>query len=413
MIVVSHPTGNANVRATLRAFQKRGLLARFYTTLAWQSRSGSRLIPSSISAELDRRSYKNISKNLIETRVRRELPRHILEKLRFTSWYVHEDAPFSIDSVYRDLDEHVSRQLLRLKDVDTVYAYEDGALATFKSATALGLRRVYDLPIGYWKASREMAKEEAIVSPEWAMSLSALSDSERKCERKERELDSANVIVVASQFTKRSLQLFQGFDERKVFVIPYGAPMPQTKKKKISEPGKPLKALYVGSLSQRKGLSYLAEAMKALGKSVDLTLVGKPTVPTPVPVTKMCRDYHWIPSLPHADLLELMSQHDVLVFPSLFEGFGLVILEALSRGLPVITTSNTGGPDVLREGMDGFIVPIRSGAAIASCLQKLVDDRDLLEQMSRSALQRAAMLSWSNFEDLLYQSVCNEIGLPS
>jgi len=75
--------------------------------------------------------------------------------------------------------------------------------------------------------------------------------------------------------------------------------------------------------------------------------------------------HHWIASLPHPLILEQMRQHDVLVLPSLFEGYALVINEALSQGLPVIATANSGATEAVRDGVEGFIVPIRSSQAIA------------------------------------------------
>ena len=89
-----------------------------------------------------------------------------------------------------------------------------------------------------------------------------------------------------------------------------------------------------------------------------------------------------------------MGRHDVFVFPSLFEGLALVQGEALSQGLPVITTPNSGGADILRDGVDGFIVPIRDSDAIAERLLAFDADRTLLQQMSESARERAAQLDW-------------------
>jgi glycosyltransferase involved in cell wall biosynthesis len=91
-----------------------------------------------------------------------------------------------------------------------------------------------------------------------------------------------------------------------------------------------------------------------------------------------------------------MRDSDVLVFPSLFEGFGLVILEAMSQGVPVITTPNTGGVDVIQEGVDGFIVPIRSAEAIVDRVG-LLENRDFLTVMSLRALQKAALCSWGHY----------------
>jgi glycosyltransferase involved in cell wall biosynthesis len=111
--------------------------------------------------------------------------------------------------------------------------------------------------------------------------------------------------------------------------------------------------------------------------------------------------HRWIPSLPREKILEEMRRHDVLVFPSLFEGFGLVVTEALSQGLPVITTSHTCGPDVLTDGREGYLVPVRDPNAIADRLESLAGNRSLLSDMSAAALEKARELSWSGYRNRL------------
>jgi glycosyltransferase involved in cell wall biosynthesis len=91
----------------------------------------------------------------------------------------------------------------------------------------------------------------------------------------------------------------------------------------------------------------------------------------------------------------------VFVFPSLFEGFGLVLLEALAMGLPVITTAHTAGPDLIHEGVEGFIVPIRDSTAIAERLELLHREPARLAEMSRQARLRASEFSWGNYEETL------------
>jgi len=105
-----------------------------------------------------------------------------------------------------------------------------------------------------------------------------------------------------------------------------------------------------------------------------------------------------VASLPHAEILAEMRRHDVFVFPSLFDGFGLVLLEAMSQGLPVITTAHSAGSDIITDGKEGFVVPIRSSEAIAEKLQLLHGDRDRLHQMGTCALRRAREFSWTNYE---------------
>jgi glycosyltransferase involved in cell wall biosynthesis len=104
-------------------------------------------------------------------------------------------------------------------------------------------------------------------------------------------------------------------------------------------------------------------------------------------------------------MLAEMARQDVLVFPSLFEGFGLVILEAMAQGVPVITTEATAGPEVITEGEDGFIVPIRDANAIAARLDQLATDRERLRAMSVAAHAKAARLGWENYRAGLVAAV--------
>ena len=107
--------------------------------------------------------------------------------------------------------------------------------------------------------------------------------------------------------------------------------------------------------------------------------------------------------MPHGDLLREMRQHDVLVLPSLFEGFGLVILEAMAQGLVVIATPHTAAPDIFDDGIDGFIVPIRSSAAIAEKLQLLEGDRARLREMKMAAHKKAQLHRWEHYRSALAQ----------
>ena len=97
------------------------------------------------------------------------------------------------------------------------------------------------------------------------------------------------------------------------------------------------------------------------------------------------------------EFLREMSRADVFVFPSLFEGFGLVLLEAMSQGLPIIATAHTAAPDLIKEGESGFIVPIRSAQAIAEKLDLLARDSRLLSEMSHAARETAAEYTWEQY----------------
>jgi glycosyltransferase involved in cell wall biosynthesis len=410
MVIASHPTGNANSTAVVEALAEAQLLRMFYTCIVWRRDSLlARLTPGGVRRIMERRARVKLSPELVHTRPFRELMRNLLPRLRQQRWTAAETAPFSIDAVYRDVDRAVARGLKRHQGVRGVYAYEGGALQQFQVAGPMGIHRFYDLPIGYWRVNREISSEEFDLQPAWRGTLNALADSEAKVASKDEEIALADSIFVASTFTKRTLEKYPG-KVAPVTVIPYGTPPPTVIDRGPGEKGAPLRVIYVGSLTQRKGISYLFEAMEKLGGAATLTVVGRKVGQSDA-LDRACARHRWIASLPHREILAEMQQHDVFVFPSLFEGFGLVIGEALSQGLPVITTSHTGGPDILREGRDGFIVPIRDAEAIAARLLQLHDDRELLREMSENARARAGELSWQGYRDGTVAAVRAALGV--
>lgn len=401
-IILAHPTGNAFSRNAAIGLARHGALAEFWTCIAWNSASVLNCaLPERWRDELSRRAFPSEVSSRIHTRPWRELGRLLSGKLQLDSFTAHERGVFSVDAVYRTLDLHVARRLEKQQSVDAIYAYEDGALNMFKVGQTKGSKRIYDLPIGYWKAARQIQRTEAELRPEWAPTLSAMLDSDEKLQRKDDELRLANEIIVASSFTRQTLALAPQ-PTAKIRMVPYGAPVPVQEPHARSQ-GK-LKVLFVGILSQRKGIAYLFDAVRQMKGAVDLTLVGKPPVMCPALENEL-KVHRWIPSLPHYRILDEMDAHDVLVFPSLFEGFGLVLLEALSRGVPVITTPHTAGPDIITEGVDGFIVPIRSSHAIVEKLELLDRDRVRLRTMSQAALETARRCTWESYRSGIVDAV--------
>ncbi len=406
MLLLSYPIGNVFSREAALALEAEGLLAEFWTGVNWRRGSlADRLLPGSLTRQLRRRALPSVLQPRVRTAPWREIGRLFGGRLPGGAWLTrHETGPCSVDGVFRAMDARVARHLERAKGLRGVYAYEDGAAATFAAAGRLGLKRFYDLPIGYWRAGHAIYAEEAEREPLWAPTLTGRDDSPAKLARKEEELALADTVFVASEFTRQTLQ---GAGAKSVHVIPYGAPEVGN-----AEPGPgagKLRVLFAGSLGQRKGLSHLLEAVERLKGHVELTLLGAKTVAGCAPLDAATGRHRWIPSLPHHEVLAEMSRQDVLVFPSLFEGFGLVMLEAMSRGLPVIATAHTAAPDVLTEGEDGFVIPIRSADAIVEKLEALIRDPARLAAMKIAARAKAATLTWENYRRGIVNAVNTEM----
>jgi glycosyltransferase involved in cell wall biosynthesis len=403
MLILSHPTGNANVREAARAFADSGMLAELWTSVSWDSTSAmNRLLPRSLAAQLERRSFAYPTRELIHTAPWLELGRMLASRWRWTSLVRQETGMFCVDAVYRGLDQKVAARLTGARGIDAVFAYEDGALATFNAARKLGMQRIYELPIGYWRAGRELMTEEAALQPEWAMTLPGNQDSDAKLARKDEELALASHVVVPSEFVRQTLSKGGRFDA-KVSVVNYGAPAAPGSRSLRSTEGK-LRVLFAGAMSQRKGISYLFAAAGQVEAEIELTLIGSRARECRI-LDAALQSHRWLGTLPHSEVLAEMQRHDVFVLPTLFEGFALVILEAMSRGLPVITTPNSGAEGIITDGEDGFIVPVRSAEAIAEKLELLAGDRDRLAAMSEAAQKKAAFHSWARYRRQLVSEV--------
>ncbi|MBV9007918.1 MAG: glycosyltransferase family 4 protein [Verrucomicrobia bacterium] len=395
MILMSHPVGNENVRQAALGFAEAGLLDQFWTTINWDPDSPlDRVLPDKIRRTLRRRTYPPTVRKRTRALPFRETARLLLGAMNVGSFSQHETGWLSIDAISRELDRHIAEELSS-KDANTcVYAYEDCALESFRAAERRGQTRIYDLPIGYWRAAQRIFSDEREREPEWSATLTGTRDSAEKLAWKDEELRLAQRVVVASAFTQSTLS--ESPAKYNVAVVPYGGP-PVHEGDLLNCAGK-LRILFAGSLGQRKGLSYALRAVEMIGREhCELTLLGRMAANDCPVLDAAVRRHRWIPTLSHAEVLREMREHDIVLFPSLFEGFGLVITEAMSQGTPVITTPHTAGPDIIDDGVDGFIVPIRSAETIAQKLDLLASEPHRLQAMKMAAREKARRRTWENY----------------
>lgn len=397
MILFSHPTLNANAKALINGLYKSKLLYKIHTCVAiFPGQLFYKLGENPKLQDLKRRRLDKSWQPYTRSNNFYEFGRLFTSKLKLNSLVKHEKGFFCIDKVYQKHDNWVANNLAKAKKdgLSSVYAYEDGALITFQKAKQLGLSCIYDLPIGYWKSARSLMQKEFDINPEWSETLTGFNDSEEKLNKKDQELALADVIFVASSFTKKSLEEYPG-KLPEIKVIPYGFPDVKSEKKYEKLINRKLKILFIGGLSQRKGLSYLFDAVEEMEDKVELTIVGHKAVADCKELNLALEKHNWIPSLSHDEVLACMQEHDVFVFPSLFEGFGLVITEAMSQGVPVITTERTAGPDLIENGVDGWIVPAGSSTAIKEVIDNIIQTPDVLEKFGLAAQNKARLRPWS------------------
>jgi len=217
-------------------------------------------------------------------------------------------------------------------------------------------------------------------------------------DREEAEYEQADAVTVPSQFAYRSF-LAKGFPEAKLRRIPLGVRLELFKPE-----GQPsadsFDVLFVGSVTVRKGIPYLLQAFQKLrypGKR--LRIVGPiPAEMRPVLAQFDQANVELVGPVPQSDVRRHMSTSHVMVLPSIEDGWGMVMGQAMACGCPVISSDHTGGPDLYSHGVEGLIVPIRSADAIADGLQRLADDPILRQSMSEAALRRVKNLGgWGDY----------------
>ncbi len=264
-----------------------------------------------------------------------------------------------------------------------VHAWEGSALSTLIAARKQGLITVLDVSGAFEFSVQQILEENGQPTPPAVFHRI----------RAERAL--ADYLFVPSEFVERCL-VENGVPKAKIVRIPYGVD-PSLFAPSEHVPERPFRALFVGRLGLRKGLKYLLQAWHQLGlQNAELVLVG-PTDSYGLQLLRMyAGEYVYIPPVPQFEIYRWFQSSDIFVFPSLSEGSALVTYQALSTGLPTITTVNSGS--VIATGIQGFLVPPRDSRALADRISELYGDSEMRRRMGAAARQTVVdSFTWSHY----------------
>ncbi|WP_284735829.1 glycosyltransferase family 4 protein [Dongia deserti] len=271
-----------------------------------------------------------------------------------------------------------------LGDATGVYVFNTAGLEVLQAARANQRTTILEQTIAPLRIEQDLIRAESERFPSWQRPFEAAAEYSTLREREESEWQLADKIVCGSSFVRDGIGACGGPKERCI-VVPYGvdqrfclAPRPNH--------GGPLRVLTVGGVGLRKGTPYLLAAADMLSRQATFRLVGALECEAGA-VHRLRETVELVGSVPHAAMLQHFAWADVFLLPSLCEGSVTAIYEALGASLPVICTKNCGS--VVRDGLDGFIVPIRDSEAIVDAVLRLAGDADLRREMSRNAGARA------------------------
>ena len=272
------------------------------------------------------------------------------------------------------------------RESDVFLFYSGAGLRTSRRLQSAGVVRVVEAVNSHVEVQREIMDEE-----HRQLHLPSPRFHPREVARRVEEYQIADAILCPSNFVKKSFEE-KGIPAERILVVPYGIDLHATAPFSEGDP-ETFRVLYVGQINVRKGLRYLFEAFRALRHpKKELLIAGPTTHQTGIEGLTPPENTLFLGVLKDEALARAYQQASVFVLPTIEEGLALVLGEALSFGVPVITTDHSGGEDLFTDGQEGYLVPIRSSAAIAEKLQNLADDPALREQMSNAALMRARNL---------------------
>ena len=218
------------------------------------------------------------------------------------------------------------------------------------------------------------------------------------------EYQEADFISVPSNFVKNTF-LEYGVPSKKILLNPYGVNLSQFQPKlptveMMNDSDGMFRIIHCGGINLRKGVQYLLSAFSRVNlPNSELLLIGSMSDEfKPIYNALKTKNVYHLGPFPQKDLVRQYQKGSIFCLASIEEGLAMVIPQAMACGLPVICTVNTGGGDIVRDGIDGFVIPIRDLDALCSSIKKLYFDPSLQYQMGINARERVSQgFGWDDY----------------
>lgn len=409
-IIVAHP-GKQHSYKTAEALYLNGNLFKYFTTVYdkqdWRLIFLRFFLPLNAKLKLYKRKSEILPDEKIELRfVFLGFFLLFFYKLPIKKKYIS----FVYKIIHDAFGRSVAKYAIRNK-VDAVIMFDTTANKCFQilKEKAPQIKRILDVSIAN-RAFMKFNYEEDIKrtgddrikveqSPLWDNVL---------LQRNDEEMALSQYFIVASNMSKRSLT-FSGIKENTIFRVPYGVDFNRFSFVEKKEPEAPLNLIYVGEISFRKGLHHLCKVVSEMNKEVQLKLVGFYNSNNIIyREFKYCPNIEFMGFVEHENLTNLYQSSDLFVFTTLGEGFGLVVLEALSCGLPCVVSNLAGGDDAIKNGENGFVFEAGNDDDLKKKIMWFVCNKDKIPEMSKKCNAMVKKYTWDNYYKN-YNEIINKI----
>ncbi len=396
-VLLAHP-GTQHSKHLAKQLYKAGVLYRFYTCLAISSNSISgkllKLLPSFF--------YNKISNRIIE-----EIPSFKIRNFAKLELLTFNTKPNTVEQDKKLYERNKMFQQMipdaEIRKADIVIGFDTSSWILAERCKNLGVHFILDVSIGHPVTKENIYQKLSQQYPEWKEQI--ISKEKKHIAEEASEMQLSDIIIVPGNFVKDTL-LENGIETGKIKINQFGTNTKDfrndiTKKDKI----KKIRFLFMGAFTARKGLPFLLDAWAEMNPmNAELVIAGYGNLPENV---KLPTNVINAGSIAKDDRSQLFYSCHVFVFPSFFEGLAQVQIEAMTAGLPVIGTKNSGAEDIVDDGKNGFIIESGNKIQLQTALQYFLDNIHLIEKMGIAAQQKAEHFTWDNY-GLRWVNILNE-----
>ncbi len=335
----------------------------------------------------------DINKKIVKSIFIKEILERILLKLKLN--ILLSKSYYYINLLF----EYISSKRIDYDSTDILVSWSGVAEKSFIKSKTKKIIKILERGSSHIVFQNKILIEEAKI-----LGLKKKPIDERIIQKEIREYELADYISVPSNFAKQTF-IDNGINCQKIITIPYGTNLKQFYKLDL-KPNE-FTIISTGQISIRKGSIYLLKAFEELDlKNCKLILVGN----IESELNEILKPYFSNPNITfekHVKQIRLIDYYNrshIFVTSSLEEGLSMVQPQAMACGLPIICTTNSGGEELVDDGENGFIGPIRDIGFLKEKIKFFYDNKDELEKFSKKSNEKAIKyFSWENYSEKVYK----------
>lgn len=322
--------------------------------------------------------------------------------------FLYKYFPHYYDWLHDSFGKKVAEYAIK-NNVDAVIMYDTNANECWRilKERAPQIKRILDVTIAsrIYTEKTYKSDSEKFLDSRILDEASYLKDY-TELKRNKEELILSNNFLVGSTFVKDSL-LYSGIKDKSIFINPYGVNINQFCAKSQYQTNNPLRLIFVGAVCYRKGIHHLLSVVSEYSKEeVQLDIIGGFSPNSEYYANyKNSDNIHFRGFVTHDVLARYYNDADIFILPSLSEGFAQVSLEAMSCGLPVICTTNSGCNDAIKDFETGFVIEPSNREQLREKIDWFLYNRSCIETMGKKARIVSLNFTWKHYSNKLIKAI--------